>query len=499
MKLMCCSDPCGAGKTKHMIERIARQAGKYVVAVDRRNLIDERKRSIEAEAAQVGTFPVVRPIFSKERGEEEQVAYDAQANVRRQIAAAPKDFALLEHVILLVTHEGLKQSDLRGFSGWTLFIDEVPEVWDTATLTTPSLSANFAANYRLLPTDDANWRRVEARVNAITTADLTHDDVMAPFALFHKRVTGQGVFTDLSDWKDMADRNRPWTWWSLWSPLELSAFDEVTILGNSFFESITYLLWRERFGDEVTFEPFTVARNAVPSKPKTVTIRYAARHVAGTYFWTKSAPDGGQSGAECVTAWGRWIAASTDENHLWTCNNALKSMLAHVGIKGHQVTPKIAGSNAYRTITTCSVIYSAKSNPKESKVLSLLGITPEWVQRAREFEDLIQFVLRTALRDPDYEGMVTVNVYDQTQADFLAAYLAKVFGFTVTTEYVDIGIGDVVKPSRGRGPVHATDAERRAHRQAANREAQQKRRAAARKEAEVTGTRRPRGRPKKTA
>ena len=81
--------------------------------------------------------------------------------------------------------------------------------------------------------------------------------------------------------------------------------------------------------------------------------------------------------------------------------------------------PKIAGSNKYRSLTQCSVLYSAKASDAENKVFAAMTgglLDYEAVRRDREFEDLIQIVFRSSLRMPDDVRPVTANDVGQLAA-----------------------------------------------------------------------------------
>ena len=109
-----------------------------------------------------------------------------------------------------------------------------------------------------------------------------------------------------------------------------------------------------------------------------------------------------------------------------------------------QVSPKIAGSNEYRFLTECSVLYSAKASDAENKVFAAMTcglLDYEAVRRDHEFEDLIQIVFRSSLRMPDDVRPVTVTVYDKEQATFLADYFKSAgFPFRTSLWFIDLGL-----------------------------------------------------------
>src|SRR5947209_5510097 len=88
----------GCGKTQKVIQDIVAAPGRYLFATSRIGLLDERSRDIEAAAAVAGVELRIQVIHSN---------LPDRRTVARRIEDAPADFADHEHVVLLVTHEGL--------------------------------------------------------------------------------------------------------------------------------------------------------------------------------------------------------------------------------------------------------------------------------------------------------------------------------------------------------------------------------------------------------
>ena len=77
------------------------------------------------------------------------------------------------------------------------------------------------------------------------------------------------------------------------------------------------------------------------------------------------------------------------------------------------------------------------------------------MRRDREFEDLVQIVFRSSLRMPDDTRPVTLTVYDEEQATFLAEYFkAAGFPFRTTLNFIDLGLTyQKAKPGRKADPL----------------------------------------------
>lgn len=484
---------------------------KYVYAVDRKDVMAKRNELIAAAASRVGMVPPVIRVIKSARDRFD----DGTLTVRQDISRVPDELTVARHIVLIITHEALRGCSWEAFRGWHLIIDEVPNLWDHEERQTPAHVAHFQAHYDLERVEGTSFSMVRAKPNGITLSDYQHDATAATWATFHKRVTSEhGVYVNIQDWREMAIPGAKWSWYSIWDVHELEPFGEVWIVGNAFEHSVTYGLIQSLFGNpanpdhKVEFEPLPTTVTAPTWAPRNVRVLYMAKdHVAGTYAWTDEA----SPYRDHQHKWADWIAGNSDpENHYWTGN--LRNTSQWTGkIPGKAISPKIAGSNEYRELTTCSVCYTAKGSPDEIASLGLFSITPDLITRSREHEDLIQIVFRSSLRLRDDTRDVELRVYDRVQAEFLAAYFQNAgFPFAVELVHIDIGLDDVdAKAFRAERKlarklkVCMTDEERAAVIAKASMTPAQKekaRRDKKRAEREAAGeVIRPRGRPRKAA
>lgn len=474
---------CGGGKTFWAIQQMAGVEGRYLYAVDRRAVMAGRAGEVEGVAAQVGKVPSV-PVIRSSMGDDDK---GGTAQVRQALEAAAATYATSRHVVVVVTHEALMSADLRGFGGWTAIIDEAPATLAVGTRRTPALAPWLKANYALKPDpDDPGWSLVEPAGGILPLAHVSEDDTLSGWQGFHKRVlAGHEVYCSVTDWDAVAD-GRQWTWYAPWRFSNLAAFDEVFVLANAFHSSLSYLV-AQKVEPQVRFQPLTITDTRTWAR-RTATISYFAEaHVASASFWS------GEAGGRCLAQVAEWIAKNSDNNHIWTCNAAREGVFGAVPIKGQRLTPRQHGSDDFKHISTASVVYSAKLNPSEVPVFARLGITPEQVQRAREREDILQFSLRTSLRDPASTQPVEIRVYDRQQATFLAEALEATGYVDAVLSPVPTSVLSTTKPKQGRPAANplkppVADAERK-----------RAKRAEAREAAIKAGTYRPRGRPKKSA
>ncbi|MBL6454528.1 hypothetical protein JMJ55_04275 [Belnapia sp. T6] len=491
--------PPGCGKTKELLVEMTSVPGRYVFALPTTELIDEKLGDLHNKAAKSGTRPVILAIHSR-------VARRRSASINREIAEAIEAYSLLPHVILVVTHEGMMATDFACASSrpWHVRIDEVPSATVAGEFRIPSSSRFFEASYDLSPVEGTEWHLVSLSGNAPSMSDMMADDLVKGVLAFHKRAKSpQGIFVDVPDWRDARDRDRTVRWWSAWTPAELAPFATSMIAGAGFFHSLTHLTTRKWSGEEVEFVRREVEANNRAGKPK-VRIRYFTHgHRASTEWWFPKDPKKSREGKRCLAAVCRHLEGVHDLGY-WSGNNEVVSYFER-RLDGEQVRPKVAGSNLYRRHTSCAFIYSSKVRPEDSILLNVFGLTREEVERAREQEDIWQFVMRGAIRMAEFDSIYTVYLYDRGQAETLAEMLrSEGISEDVTLEPVhEAGILDVERPKPGPRPgakaaqSEKSFEERETERRAADRERKQRQREKERAAREAAGTVRGRGRPTK--
>jgi hypothetical protein len=99
------------------------------------------------------------------------------------------------------------------------------------------------------------------------------------------------------------------------------------------------------------------------------------------------------------------------------------------------------------------------------------------IERAREIEDIIQFVFRGDLRNPDSTTDYIVYLYDRHQTEALGRYITEQgLGTVELVPVVEAGLLDVRRPARGRPASVSVDQrsqeDRREKRRAKNAKAQ---------------------------
>jgi hypothetical protein len=172
-------------------------------------------------------------------------------------------------------------------------------------------------------------------------------------------------------------------------------------------------------------------------------------------------------------------------------------------LKGEMVSPKQAGTNDLRHHTSCAVIYSNKSQRADDAVLEVFGLSRDDIERARQTEDMQQFLMRGAIRCSDFGGTYTAYVYDVWQAEALAEFIkSQGINDVEVVPVEEAGIIDVTRPTRGpkpRTPDPVRLARRREDQRRADAERKRLSRNKEREAKRAAGTLRSRGRPPKSA
>ena len=119
LKITLLTGPPGCQKTRTMLREVLAVPGRYLVACERIDLIEEHSQFLQQEAqrASIG-LPDLRHIHGQQR---------RAGNVARQMGDAATELSTSQHAVVFITHEGLRLGDLGNFAGWHARIDEQPQ------------------------------------------------------------------------------------------------------------------------------------------------------------------------------------------------------------------------------------------------------------------------------------------------------------------------------------------------------------------------------------
>ena len=413
---------CGAGKSRWAIEHMNSKPGRYLFAVDKIELIAAHRKNLR-------DMEVVE-IHSKA---------PETHHVSRALGAAAYLYRDRAHVVVFCTHAALQQTDLGSYDGWTLIIDEVPNVWTHASWSAKASWRWLDENFALEPIGEGRWSSVKQKSSAPRLADVRDDALVASAATLMRAASTAGVVANITNWEQA--RERKVSWISVWHPENLEAFSQIILLANAVKKSLLFELWTT-LDPTISWEPI-----ALPYRP------YSVRPIAIQYFSKRQASasffESAEQPLEKIAA---WIRANTPGSHFYLTNTGQT-----LEMPGRRIRPKAHGFNQFAKISCCSILYANKPSPDEAKALELLGLTSSQVVRAREYEDILQGVMRSSTRDPESTTPVTIRVFSRDQAEFLAT----MFG-DVTLKFVNVGINETYA-HKGRPRVNGepmTSAER---------------------------------------
>lgn len=449
MKVYYNSAPCGTGKSYQAAQRIVGLEGRYIVVRDRVKAALEFQRHLTEISIGMGRILPIA-VISNERGR----------SVRLEVENVVNDYDSLPHVVVIITHKAMQMCDFSSFAGWDIIIDETPNVLDQQELQTGLSVEFFKKNYVLTPLNET-WSSVTLTREGwqLTPADLEQDDCVRMLRVFHERVThasdlpddatrdmmkrahagpagSRAVISNLSAWDDMQD-GRQWTWWSLWSPLQLSAFNSVTIMANAFDASMTFKILRNVHPD-IEWIPVNSVNTRNFAHRRVVIEYFARNHVASRALF------GEEVGRDNLHRIARYLQG---RNQIWMANERHEDYLD--GIGGRQLSPQQAGSNQFALYHAATAIYTAKPSDAMRSVLEVLGVGDGAWTHTNEYEIILQFMARTSIRNPDSTEPVTMTVYDENQATYLSDYFAAQPYCDVEMRHVDLDLTDHAR-KRGR-------------------------------------------------
>ncbi|MCG7391972.1 hypothetical protein MHY87_03530 [Microvirga sp. ACRRW] len=483
MKLKLSTGTPGCGKTTRLHKEIIANPGRYILSCPRINLIEEQERNLNSMIRVSQTKPIILSVHGKG---------SQKAPVLRRIAEAIAKYRYEDHVILLITHEGMMNADMSDLSGWHVKIDEVPNAVVTDKICAEASAVYLQKSYGLDPIADTNWSRLLVHDDTPITRKVMRDDVLNDLVTLDKRArSAHGVYVDVQNWADLQERGRRLQWWSVWTPLQLESAESVTIVGASYHHSVLAKVTDAFYPGAIEIEEVRLVGQ--PRKARRVFVHYFTRgHRGSSTFWQTK----GRGHVVRVCRHLEKVLLG-----YWSGNKVITDY-CFGRLSGQQVPPKTEGTNDLMHHTTCAFIYSAKMLASDQPLIDLFGLSPEDIERAREIEDIIQFIYRGDLRNAASSEDYHIYLYDLYQAEALEQYLMdQQIDEIVLVPVEEAGLLDVRRLGRGRPSSEAEDSRSREERLAEQRQKdreRQKRKRDRKKEQKLrAGVYRGPGRPKK--
>ena len=386
----------GCGKSYNMRQEAINNPGLYLFAYPSIELAGEQSLAFEAETS----IPVVE-AHSEARG-----SGSVQSRLERHQAYFRAND--IDHAVVLMTHEGLMGADLSAFGDWHVRIDEAPSTIQSGVVKAPASADLLRRMIVIDPVGSHGWGQLRLLDRASSWPALANDDLFKPLAEMLKQASRRhGVFVDTVQWKDS------FGWCSIWPLRSVGPCKSVQIAGASYPISLGAIVAKRWEG--VTFIPNVTVR--AWTKQPTVRVHYFTQsHEGNTEFWRK------RRGRGFIAKIADFLAAKEPSLGFWAANDVVELLLDH-RLNGRPISPKAAGLNVYDDETSCALIYSSKPLEGDKPAKALFGITDDEILRAREEEDILQFVMRGAIRKRDFDGEYDIYLYSKRQAELVAQKL----------------------------------------------------------------------------
>lgn len=417
--------PPGCGKSTLLRRQAIETPGRYVFSYPTLKLIQEQSAAFSREAPRL----LVAEAHSRSAGS--GAVEDKLEAARLKGAAAP-------HIVVLTSHEALMGSDFSDFKDWFFCIDEAPNAVQSGVirLRTHESREFFRTTFSLSPLESGVWSEVRPTADRYRWRELADDDLLKPFAAFKKHAhRATGVYVKTTNWSEQEV-----LWAAAWLPdvLEGVATSPIRIAGATYMTSLGGLA-AQRVGN-ATFvaKPVSITNSGQP----TVHIHYFTEgHHGSTALWARS------DGRAFIVALTDYLAKQAPKLGFWSGNDVIRVLMDHRA-PGVQTDIKVAGLNEYAAMQSCACIYSAKPTKADRAILDLFPITADEIRAAREDEDILQYVMRGAIRRPDFAGEYHVYLYNRSQAERLQAQLQNSrIGKSITlVPEVNAGFMDAADP-----------------------------------------------------
>lgn len=181
----------------------------------------------------------------------------------------------------------------------------------------------------------------------------------------------------------------------------------MTIAGASYMTSIGALVAAQYVTFSERVIPMTRTGNP------TIRIHYFTEgHEGSTTLWGQS------EGRAHIVKLCDYLVEHAPRLGFWGANEPVANLLEH-RVSGQLIPAKAEGQNAYRAEQSCAYVYSAKATPNDEPLKALFGLTDEQIQVSRQDNDVLQFAMRGAIRNPDYGGEYDIYLYSRSQAERL--------------------------------------------------------------------------------
>lgn len=420
--------PCGSGKTYAVCQSISEAAKAGIL--NNTLIISPSKDLIRQTKEQLTIFGI-DPIV---------ITSDSTKNVSSYAVELFKDNDTQGQVVLM-THAGFQRTPVfLNKEHWHLYVDEIPSVDRFHDPIIPY-------NHQLL-TDYLDIIALNGKVNEVLIKDGTETSVNKFLSqsndeiynivkpVLRDLIEGRKVYTDTKAYGKIVEKqeisndtpadaaygnskNRLY-FLSMLTPTIFEGWDQTTILGANFENSMLAKYWKEYH--HITFEPAEEVYSRLRYEQHDIGERLSIRYIQDD-SWSKYQRDL-EPHADCdFKSYGNAIddyvenVIFKESRYVYVANTDYEN----TNLKNAERMPVIShGLNSYQDHT--NVYYSPAINrqPKHMQMLDAIGFDNTFVQRATSHEIVYQAIMRCALRTPDDDSAVNVVVPDKASCESLA-------------------------------------------------------------------------------
>lgn len=414
--------PPGSRKTTRMREEALAHPGLYLFCMPTVALIEEQADAFRKARPSLPVFTIHGDAKPKRK-------------INRQIeeALATIRDAGHAHAVVMLTHVSMMAEDLSVFAGWHARIDEAPNSVQSGKVTVKGAESLFESLFVLEDFGHPGWRVLKPAGPRPSYYDTKNNPALAPIEeLIRLAYRPTGVLVDA---KSFSGLKKKMSWWSIWTPADLEGFASIQIAGASYETSLGAKVLKRWFSDKVGLVPkaLRMERSGEPF----ITIHYFTQsHRPSTRLWDDT------EGRKRLKAVADWLEAHASQIEFWSGNPEVLKLLDW-RVSGEPIKPRVAGLNKWRDAKACALIYSSGRTDDDAPLQAVFSLTDDDIRVAREDEDVLQFVMRGAIRKPDYDGPYDIYLYSKEQAERLADKLAaSAVGRVELTPLPEAGIMD---------------------------------------------------------
>lgn len=397
---------CGEGKTHDELARIAREGGRTVYVVDKIATIDKRREEFFEIA---GRHRAVRFQIFEAHSQRHDLRVPLQLfAIRKKLDEAPAG----RPAIVFVTQAAAAQMDWSQWGDCSMVYDEVPDIFEVFRIDAANHRDVLCKYVHSEAEDGACYSlgltaagRDLARATDVDDYDKVHHGLCVLLAK-----ANTFVWVKRKAWDDPVEGGRL-EFFAIVSPLNLSAFKAVRLLGDEATKSVTVKAWSEKWNVKFAHIDFERRKRLVPTADR-VTIRYFSQHRDSsiTRFREADMP------LEAVSAWIKQDAGG--EPVLWTANERLRAK-AKLDQRDF-ISPKAHGRNDLQHYKRVAWLAAMKASQFEIGTLrEVCGMTALELIDWREFNAMYQFAMRCVLRDFASAEPVVIYVFSKRQAEYL--------------------------------------------------------------------------------